>query len=250
MTPFNIHTSSVFDEFSNNGSSPKTYSERLQAFIDNPIPQINKFRKWKKRSLEGLSSDFIYKVGYADSLSIEGTVEKPELVKSKHNVSLLYHNPTHARIVWERTPDDCASIIQVDIPKHKQGNPYKLLPLLDKAFDIIFNQQKYSCIYARAGKPKNDTGVRSQLDWREDKITWRYQDHCRRPILLPRLMVLWLKLIKYSIPARFVSEDYPNEGILILSPNELRNCDESVLERFDAIHGQSKRKWSFKELIK
>ena len=250
MTPFNIHTSSVFDEFSNNGSSPKTYSERLQEFIDNPVPQITKFRKWKQSGLEGLSSDFIYKVGSADSLSIEGSVENPEVVKSKHKVSLLYHNPSHARIVWERTPDDCASIIQVDIPKHKQGNPYKLLPLLDKAFDIIFNQQKYSSIYARAGKPSNDTGVRSKVDWREDKITWRYQDHCRRPILLPRLMVLWLKLIKYSLPARFVSEDYPNEGILILSPNELKKLDESVLEGFDAIHGQSKRKWSFKELIK
>ena len=107
----------------------KTYTERLQEHIDNPTKQITKFRRWKDKKINGLTPDFQYKTGLADALSITGTTDNPEVVEERVPVSLLYHHPTHTRCVWQRTEDDCASILVVDRPKHKQGYAYKLLPL-------------------------------------------------------------------------------------------------------------------------
>ena len=227
----------------------KTYTQRLQACIDNPVKQIKKFRRWKDKSLQGLSPDFQYKQGLADAFSIKGTVQDPEVINERVPVSLLYHHPSHTRAIWQRTEDDCASILVVDRPKHKQGNPYKLLPCLDKAFDLIFNQQNYKAIYSRASQPITDVGCRGK-DWRMDLVAWKTRRNSVRPVMIPRLQALWLKLCRYSIPAQSLSEEYPSESIMILSPNELKKLNKESLQELDDVHGDARRKWRFTDLSK
>ena len=106
----------------------KTWTERLQEHIDNPRKEITKFRRWKIKRIEGLSQDYIYKTGIADGLDIVGTVENPEVVIDRLPVSLLFHQPTQTRVVWQRTDNDQATILMVDRPKYKQGNGFALLP--------------------------------------------------------------------------------------------------------------------------
>jgi len=227
----------------------KTYTQRLQACIDNPTKEITKFRRWREKKLNGLSQDFLYKEGQADALDIIGTVQEPQVIKERVPVCLLYHHPSHTRSVWQRTEDDCASILMVDRPKHKQGNAYQMLPCLDKTFDIIFNNQGYKSIYARASAPTSDKGCRHR-DWRMDLTAWKTRTNSVRPLLIPRLQALWLKLCRYSIPAKCVSDEYASEAILILSPKELKQLNKESLEELDDIHGDAKRKWKFTDLIK
>ncbi|MDB4722191.1 hypothetical protein OAF65_10770 [Verrucomicrobiales bacterium] len=227
----------------------KSYTERLQDIIDNPVSEITKFRRWKIKKLAGLGHEFVYKTGLADSVDIIGTVENPEVVRERLPVSLLIHEPTRTRVLWQRTEDDQASILIVDRPRHLQGNPYKLLPALDKAFDIIFNQQGYHSIFARAGKPIKDVGIRGGKDWRDTKVMWRTKSNSIRPVMIPKLQSLWLRLIKNCVPAKCFGSHYPETGIIILSPNELKELDKSALEELDALHGDAKRHWKFTDNI-
>ena len=142
----------------------KSYNQLLQDHIDDPRQEITKFRRWKIKNPYNLSSEFIYKTGTADAIDICGTVEKPEIRNERLPVSLLIHEPSQTRVLWQRTTTDQATILVVDRPKFLQGNPYKLLPCLNKACDIIFNHQKYKSIYGRAGQPLKDVGVRNK-EW-------------------------------------------------------------------------------------
>ncbi len=242
--------SSVMLGFLENPSpKEKTWTERLQEHIDNPRKEITKFRRWKIKRIQGLSQEYIYKTGIADGLDIVGTVEKPEVVIDRLPVSLLFHQPTQTRVVWQRTDNDQATILMVDRPKYKQGNAYALLPPLEKALDIIFNQQGYKSIYARAGSPIKDVGCRNK-DWRSDLVAWRTRTGSVRPVLIPKLQAFWLRMCKYCVPAKCFGADYDDTGIIIFSPNDLKNLDKEALQELDNIHGDAKRKWKFTDLIK
>ena len=228
----------------------KSFSERLQECIDNPCQQITKFRLWREKKIDGLGPEYTYKTGFGDALDINGTVDNPEIEKTRLPVCLLIHHPTQTKVCWQRTDNSQASILVVNRPKHKQGNPFEMIPCLDKAFDIIFNDQGYKSAYARAAQPINDVGVRQKKDWRSDLVSWKTRSDSRRPVMIPRLMALWLRLLKWSIPAKYFGEDYPDTGILILSPNELKDLDEEQIQAFDDAHGDAKRKWRFSDILK
>jgi len=222
----------------------KTYTEKLQDHLDSNVKQITKFRLWREKKIEGLSADFTYKTGFADGVEIVGSLENPEVVKSKLPVCLLIHHPTHTKVCWQKTNCEQASILVCSRPKHLQGNPYLVLPCINKALEIIFNLQGYKSVYARAKEPLNDVGVRGE-EWRDTLVKWKTRENSVRPIMIPRLMALWLRLVKWTIPAQYFGEDYDDTGIMVLSPNELKRLDESDLNDLDAVHGDAKRKWKF-----
>ena len=223
---------------------PKTYTERLQAHLDSNIKQITKFRRWKQKNLSCIDHNFIYKTGFADALDVVGSIQNPEVIKSQIPVCMLVHQPTHTRVVWERSDDECANVLLVDRPRHLQGNPYKVMTCLDKAYEIIFNEQKYTSIYGRCAPPVKDVGTRNK-EWRNTLKRWKSKAGSVMPVMLPRLQCMWLKVCKWSVPAKYISDEFPDEAILVLSPNELQNLDGEALDALDQIHGDSRRKWKF-----
>ena len=65
--------------------------------------------------------------------------------------------------------------------------------------------------------------------------------------MISKLNKLWLTLAKYSLPSQYLDPDEPKEGIVVLSPQLIRDEGRGFAEKLEEDIGNTGRRWNFLE---